>query len=380
MIVQAFLRWAETAGASERSKAADALARAFLKSEMDGERNSEVHLALTWLLDDPSPRVRLALAEALADSPHAPRAVIVALAEDQPEIACAVLPRSPVLEESDLVDLAARGTALTRALIAARTRLGRCAAAALAEIGDATCIAILLENVSVDVPRFSLRRIAERYGADAAIRDLLLSRRDLPADARHMLVEHVRHALAGSGLLQGLLAQARINHLTREAAASATVAIAGEATSEDSARLVEHLRVEGHLTPALLMHTLCSGKLDFFADAIFNLSGLEEKRVRSILATGRTPAVKALFRSAGLDHDISEVFVEATLLWRRATQASAPGMVPESISGTLVAAFRDRVSRLSPVSELLDMVEKLHLNQQRQSARKFVSNSMAIAA
>lgn len=379
MIVQAFLRWAETAGAGERAKAASALGRAFIRSGMDDARREEVRLAMTWVLDDPSPRVRLALAGAIADSARAPRPLIVAFAEDQPEIAATVLPRSPVLTDDDLVDLAARGTDLTRALIASRNGLGRCVSAAIAEIGGSCSIAILLENISADIPRFSLRRVAERYGTSCEIRNLLLERQDLPPDARHMLVACTRDALISSSLVQGLLAPSRIGHVAADAMATATVTIAGETLTENVGCLVAHLRSGGYLTPAFLMQTLCNGELDFFAAAISDLSGSGEKRTRSVLANGQMHAVRALFISAGLAPDICAVFVEATMLWRRSSQ-SGDGFITSGISADLIDLYRDRTERLSPVSELIDMIERFHLRQQRQSAREFASHSIAIAA
>ena len=59
MIVQAFLRWSEKAGSTERAKAANALGRAYLQSDMARENRDAAYMAMTYLLDDPSPRVRL---------------------------------------------------------------------------------------------------------------------------------------------------------------------------------------------------------------------------------------------------------------------------------------------------------------------------------
>ena len=91
MIVQAFLRWAETAGAQDRAKAADALARAYLSSAIAVAEKRSAEMAMTCLLDDPSPRVRAALAGVLCHSAEAPRHIVLSLAEDQPEIASLVI-------------------------------------------------------------------------------------------------------------------------------------------------------------------------------------------------------------------------------------------------------------------------------------------------
>jgi uncharacterized protein (DUF2336 family) len=379
VIVEAFLRWAETAKTGDRAKAANALGRAYLQSTMPMEERAAAEMAMTYLLDDPSPRVRLSLAEALAHSDAAPRNVILSLAEDQPEIAGQVIISSPLFSDVDLVDLAARGSSVTRVLIASRSTVSRSVSAALAEVGGDEEVLSLLENDGAIVSRASLKRIAERLGDCCEVRSLLLEREDLPSDARHLLMQQVSNALSSFNLVLAAIGSQRLHHITREASETATVTIAGAVRHEDVPGLVEHLRLSGRLTPAFLMHALCSGKVDFFAGAIVNLSGCEDRRVRSILGNGRMHAVRALYESAGLPRDISTIFVEATLLWRNASRADA-GSVLENVSSRLLQIFRRRNAASPAASELMDMVEKLHIAEQRQSARSFASLASLAAA
>lgn len=65
VIVQAFLRWSEKAGSTERANAANALGRAYLHSGMARENRDAAYMAMTYLLDDPSPRVRWRLPKRL---------------------------------------------------------------------------------------------------------------------------------------------------------------------------------------------------------------------------------------------------------------------------------------------------------------------------
>src|SRR5271168_3114536 len=95
MIVRQFLHWVRTAPAGERAEATGALARAYLYSDLSNEDRDAAEGAMIMLLDDASPLVRQALAEALAGSPDAPHAVIHALASDHADIAALVLARSP---------------------------------------------------------------------------------------------------------------------------------------------------------------------------------------------------------------------------------------------------------------------------------------------
>ena len=106
MIVRRFLLWARSASPGARAEAISALARSYLYSDLDAQDLRDAETALTAMLDDPSPLVRRALAEALANAPDAPRHVVVALANDQPDIAACVLARSPLgFPEADLVGL-----------------------------------------------------------------------------------------------------------------------------------------------------------------------------------------------------------------------------------------------------------------------------------
>ncbi|GEO83236.1 hypothetical protein GCM10007920_01530 [Ciceribacter naphthalenivorans] len=367
----------ETAKAGDRARAANALARAYLRSAMAPAERQAAHVAMTYLLDDPSPRVRLALAEALAPSAGSPRALMISLAEDQPAIASLAILQSPVLSDSDLVDLAGRGNGLTRALIAARPNLSRGVAAALAEIGDAEEVAVLLENGSASIARVTLRRIAERHGANDSVRAHLLDRADLPAAVRQLLVQCVAAALSGSAFVQAAVGSARIGRITREAGCAATIAILGSVSIDELPLLVEQLRAEGRLTPAFLMHALCVGRTDFFAAVLTALSGLEERRVRAILATARYHAVRALLESIGLTRDISPVFVEAIMLWRRAVQSADHSV--DSIAPLLIHRL-DSLGSLSTVAaDLMDMVAKLAIAEERRRARDY-ANDLALAA
>lgn len=379
MIIEAFLRWAETAKAESRTRAANALGRAYLQSEMPEEERAAAEMAMTYLLDDPSPRVRLALAEAVAHSAGAPRNVILSLAEDQPEIAGQIILFSPVFTDADLVDLALRGSDVTRVLIASRGEVPCAVCAALAEMGGEVEILCLLENDGALLSQASLKRIAERMGDCADIRGLLLSRDILSVDIRHLLMRHVSEALSESPLVQSFVGSSRLQQVTREATESATVAIAGTAQHEQLPDFVEHLRRSGWLTPAFLMHALCSGKVDFFACAITNLSGCDERRVRSIVSRGRVHALRALYESAGLRRDISTIFVEATVIWRESSRRNGMAML-EDVSSRLMRKFRLAEPRPVAATQLLDMVEKLANAEKRQTARSFAALATLAAA
>jgi len=172
-----------------------------------------------------------------------------------------------------------------------------------------------------------------------------------------------------------VLARPRLERLTLDACETASVAIAGDVSVAELPALVEHLRSKGKLTPALLIHALCSGKSDFFSHAMVALSGLEERRVRSLLASGRMHAVRALFEAAGLQREIAMVFVEATLLWRQAGEV----LTTQSICDRLLDTCPRPADPNSPVALLLDLVEKLQRSELRATARSYAGSALLAA-
>ena len=369
MIVQKFLQWSETAGARERARAANALSRAFVLSELSLEETRAAEAAMALLLDDPSPMVRQAMAEVLAPSAKAPRSVICSLAKDQIDIAGIVVCCSPLLGDQELVDLVADGRPGIQSAIAIRHDLRQAVCAALAEVAGRPAVADMLDNPTARMAKVTLRRITERFGNHPEMRARLLERTDLPADVRHALIMKVGDALSGSGFIAGIVGDRRIRRIADEACQAATLQLAGTISAVEMPALVEHLRLAGKLTPAFLMHALCIGNIEFFASAVGSIASADDRRVRAILVDGRRNAIQALFASGGLDATTCEVFATATLLWREATkQDVAPNAL--RITEQLINHYAER-GESGPVEELLLLVERMNMEFRRKAAKDY---------
>lgn len=300
MIVRHFIQWLRTAAAGARADATSALARAYLYSDLSADDRAAAEGAMLMLLDDPSPLVRRALADALANSAEAPAPIIFALSEDQPEIAAVVLERSPLLLDADLVDSVGSGCAVRQTAIARRGNLPCAVAAALAEVGSAEACLILIENPAAAIPLFSLGRIVERHGHLAAIRETLLTHEDLPSSTRQSLVAKLSETLASFVTAQSWLEAGRARRIAREACEQATVALAAEMPQPDVRPLVTHLRQSGQLTAGLLLRALLSGNVPLFEEALAELSGLPLARIAGLVHDRRGKGVSALLALAGL--------------------------------------------------------------------------------
>ena len=317
MIVRRFLAWSQMVPPGQRAEGVSALALGYLYSSMTPEIRREAEAALTAMLEDPSPLVRRALAEAFASAVEAPHHCILALANDQPEIAALVVERSPVLTDQDLVDFAAAGDGVVQVAIARRPKLSAGVSASLAEKAELEAVRVLAQNPSADVPEFSLRRMLERFGADAGLREALLGRGDLPTCVRVELVCAGASALTAFVRECGWLTDDRAERLRRDASERAIIDIAMTVTHEDSLEdaldIARHLRVSGKLTPALMLRGLLCGDRSLFEAALSELSGQPLSRVSGFVRFHQGGGFLALYDRARMPANLLPVFQAALM-------------------------------------------------------------------
>jgi uncharacterized protein (DUF2336 family) len=372
MIVRRFLQWVRTAPVGERAEATGALARAYLYSELSADDRAAAEGAMLMLLDDPTPLVRRALADALAASPDAPPAVIYALAADQPQIAAPVFALSPVFVDADLVDAVATESPAVQVAIASRAALPRSVAAAIAEVGTAEACLVLLENEQADIIAVSIDRIAERHGHLAAIREPLLARDDLSAATRHTLVMKLSETLAGFVAGRAWINADHAQRVAREACEKVTVALAAESAESEVRPLIRHLRECGQLTAGLILRALLSGNVVLFEQALAELADLPVARVSGLINDGGFSGLRALFERAGLPALTYPAFKEAIEAMREGGFAGEPGgaarLRRRMIERVLTRCENQEFGELAP---LITLLHRFATEAARDEARLF---------
>jgi uncharacterized protein (DUF2336 family) len=372
MIVRHFLQWVRTAEAAERAEATSALARAYLYSDLSADDRIAAEGAMIMLLDDPSPLVRHALAQALASSAQAPAAVIHALMNDQGDIASIVLERSALLVDSDLVDAIAVGDAATQAAIARRADLPRSVAAAIAEVGSPEACLTLIENPTADIAAFSIDRIVARFGHLAAIREALLAWADLPAATRHALIMKVSQALAGFAVACNWLDEGRAQRIAQEACEKATVTLAANTAPDEVSPLIGHLRGSGQLNAGLVLRSLLSGNIDFFEQALAELAALPTRRVAALVHDRRGAGFRAVYERAGLPASVYPAFSAAIEAMHEIGLHAEPGgqarLKRRMIERVLTSCARLPAGELEP---LVTLLRRYATEAAREEARLF---------
>lgn len=378
MIVRQFLQWLKSAAAADRADATSALARAYLYSDLSHDDRMAAEGAMVMLLDDPSPLVRRALAEVLADKATAPPALILSLASDQPDIAALVLERSPLLLDADLVDIVGGGEATAQRAIARRADLPSAVSAALAEVGGAEACLVLIENASANIASFSIGRIVARFGHLAAIREALFAREDVPLSTRQALVLQLSDTLAAFVSDRAWLDRGRAQAVAKEACEKATVRLAAASPHGEVRPLIAHLRESGQLTAGLILRAFLCGNVAMFEDALAELSGIEAARVAGLVHDRCGTGFRALYRRAGLPESAYPAFRAAREAMVEIGFGAEPGgatrLRRRTVERVLTACEAVSESEIEP---LLMLLRRFATEAAREEARVFCNELVA---
>lgn len=370
-VIANFLRWQETAKVAERVTAAAALARAYVQRELTLEQSMSAEAALISLLDDPSPKVRLAMSEALCMSARAPLEVVTALAFDQREVAGPIIAHSPLLTESDLIDiLDATGVNDIQVMVASRPHISAKVIAAITAVGSAEACAALLVQQGAHIASCSLRRMVERFGGDGSLRVILLKHQALPADCRHMLLQKISDTLGTSPFVTGVLGVRAAAKIVGAARARASLALVDDIKPGEQAVLVERMRETGELTSAFLTRAVAHGQIGFFGSVLVTITGVTEARVKALLDKGSTRALVALLNQAGLRAVTHAPVLTALAICREIAQGRR-NTGPQEISWMMLETLEKSSEGNSQERiALTSLLRRIFLEELRQNARR----------
>jgi uncharacterized protein (DUF2336 family) len=170
-----FVRLSQSSDSEERGSAAHLAAIAYLNHQGPADEQAALYASLIGFLDDPSVKVRAALAYGLLHADIAPRPIMLALLHDSAVISRAVLQYSPVLIDADLMGLVRTfEPAMLLAACERRTISERLAAALIAR-QERPITLRLLKRADVPVGATLLQHLANGCAQDASMRGALLA-------------------------------------------------------------------------------------------------------------------------------------------------------------------------------------------------------------
>lgn len=370
MVIEYFMDWVQTAPLNKRVDAAQALARACTKSGITPDERDEIEAALTVLLEDNAPSVRLAVAETFGAFAAAPRHIMTSLAADNLEISVIVLSQSPVFHDAELTNIIRRGSEECQIAISCRPWLSATVISAICNYGCKDAALGLLMN---SVSRFSkddLHVLAGRFGDSTDVRLILSDRADLPAETRHLLIGKLGEALGGLVKEKAWMPQDRLNSIISEASDKASVIFTANAKDDDVASVVRNLISQDRLTVSLLVRAICMGNINLVACAFSELSGIRFSRVEAIVTGNRESALKAIYDRAGLPNSAFIVFCTALATWRRLLSSGSQinqARLPFIVTREVLEAYSGNSDAV--MDELLVLLRRLSAETARESSK-----------
>ena len=302
---QDFVALSQSGDSEARGQAAHLAAQAYLRHTGPADEHAALYAALIGFLDDPSVRVRAALAYGLLHTTDAPRPILLALLQDSEVISRAVAQYSPALIDADLIGLVRKAGPVMLMAVALRERLSPRVAQALIDRNERAVTLKLVGRQDVPVPPPLLSALAVGLGiGDAELRGLLLERADLPASARLLLVEAAVEHLRRARIVKGAIAAPRLERLLRDAMDTALTAIGETEAEADSTPFAAELVESEKLSARVMLHAVVNGHVLFFADCLATLASAPREKVFSLLEAGSRPALNALLVRCGLSQGV----------------------------------------------------------------------------
>lgn len=318
---QDFVALCRSSNSDERGQAAHLAAKAYLGHTGPADEHAALYAALIGFLEDPSVKVRAALAYGLLHAVEAPRPILQALLQDSAVIARAVVQYSPALIDVDLVHLVRTADPAMLLAVTMRERIGGRLAEAIVVRGERPVTLRLLQRPDVPVPAELLSRLARESAGDPQMRGALLARPELPGPARLMLVETAAAALRGARIVRGAVVPARLDRVMRDATNTALTAIGEREAHASGAPYAAELVENERISTRVMLHAIVNGHVLFFADCVAELCETPRDKVFTLLETGSRAALNALLARCGLKDAVRNLISRLIFLARAADLA-----------------------------------------------------------
>jgi uncharacterized protein (DUF2336 family) len=271
-----------------------------------GERALAVDVVLEIIKRAPT-GVRQQISERLARDSHAPKVLVLALAGDADvSVAYPVLIESPVLDESDLVEILRKSPPEHRCGTLQRESLSESVAAVAVETGDPQVMRWLVENPGANISRSDMELIVQAARVEPELQKPLVNRSDLPADLATRMQSFLPDDLCQQISERRGIAVAP----TDRPAPAPDNAVASADADRRALALALEARQVGTLDAELLLQTIRAGKLVEFEAFFARYARISLVAARKILAAQSGEGMAVTLKAPGVNKGIfSKIFM-----------------------------------------------------------------------
>ncbi|HZZ90482.1 MAG TPA: DUF2336 domain-containing protein [Caulobacteraceae bacterium] len=271
---------------------------------------------LTQLAGEMEEAVRVELAVRLAPTPSPPFRLVRKLAADAAiAVAQPILEASPALTDEDLVAVARKHGQAHLKAISRRSQISEAVSDVIVERGDDETLGVLLHNDGARLSRQAHEAAVDRAGANPALQEAVVSRRDLPID----LLNDMYFAVEAKLRTKILERNAAVDPEALEAALAAgrnRVATQDGALPDDyeaAERDVRSMVARKALTPKALASMLRNRESTRFMVALAELAGIDFHTARVILERRELDALAIVCKAADFERSLFLTFAVLVL-------------------------------------------------------------------
>lgn len=285
----------------DRAQAAHKICRCIDDVELTTEERAHAEHIISIMAMDAAVLVRRALAVALKNSPTLPRDIANKLARDIESVALPVILNSPVLTDSDLVEIVRTCPPTKQVAVAGREHISLTVTGAIAQYAAPAAVERALANDNAEFDANGLEIAIDRFSGVSDIMAAMVGRNELPISITEKLVSIVSGEVFDHLVNNHELPPQLAIDLAMGARERATIDIVEQASRQnDVHRFVQQLNLNGRLTPSLLMRGLCLGHMEFVEHAMAELAGMPHQRIWLLIHDSGPLGLKAAFDRAGL--------------------------------------------------------------------------------
>ncbi len=312
------MRLARDKSVGSRTKLADIIGDLFFGDSgtlSDAEQSIMTDI-LRQLVQDVEISVRKHLAIQLSNKTDAPHDLVIALANDESEVAYPILLKSRVLRDQDLISIIHHRTLEHQLAVAMRDKISASVSAALVDTGEETVIKRLLENHNAEIARDTMAHLVEQSRRLDSLQRPLVHRRDLPADLAEKMYWWVSAALRSHIVENFDVDPTEIDTAMEETVQTAMGAEEiGEPTQSATERVAQHLAASEPPDGGLILRLLREGEISLFERVLEHQSGLRRQLLQRLLYEPGGEGLAVVCRALGLNR---AVFHEVLTLTRTA--------------------------------------------------------------
>lgn len=296
--------------AENRALTADKLSAQFSLGNLSGPESQLAEDIFKIMVKDAEVRVREALSQNLRAAPNLPNDIAVSLARDVSDsVALPVIKFSDVLSDDDLIDIVKSQPAARQKAVAERPSVSESVSEAIVDHAEEDAVVSLVSNNGAQISDSTLVKIVDKHGDSEALHQPLVERAKLPVKVAEKLITKISDELKAYLVTHHDLPEELASDLIMQSRERATVGLVSSGASDaELYDLIRQLRINGRLTPSIILRALCLGDVAFFENAIAMLAEVPLANTRILIHDEGDLGFRSLYAKAGLPQPLFVAF------------------------------------------------------------------------